>query len=446
MGNYKEGMQYIQKGGKGMNIILFLMIFSYELTEEEAVRKVLENPLILSKIEQIKGVEHEKKMILSSFFPRLKSFFSYSYSTFVDRMTQYVLVGIDPNTLEPIFKPVEVEFGKQERRTLNISLEWLLFSGLSRYYFLKIINTLKSLKVKERELKEKELEIMTRMLYSQGLFFKEAIKRYDKIIGILNTHKKIAQERYKKGYVLELDVMRAEAEIERVKAQRAEFEKFLTKTLSSLKTLCGIEGKIELVDSLSPDTFLEEKEVSRIDIEIMNKNLEMLKYQRKEKISKFLPKIFGKIDYIYGRPYGFFRDEWGDYFVYSIYLSWDIFTFGERIFEMKKKDSELKSLKYLLKFSKEKQEEEILSAEKEFKAAIKSYKSALKFLKLIEKTLEISNSQYREGYISSMEFLDVLAKRLEAEIMYLNSVLNLKKAKLFYDSVIYGVKLNIQGG
>ncbi len=425
---------------------LFLIILSQiSLSEEEAVKRVFQNPLIKAKIEETKSVNYQKKEILSSFFPQLKSSFSYSYSTFVDKMTQKVVVGIDPVTFEPIFKVVEFEFGKPERKTFNASLEWLLFSGLQRVYLLKMLNALKNSKLKEKELKQKEMELSVRMLYTQGLFLKYAIKKYREIIEIIDEHTEVAKKRYKAGFALELDILRSEAEKKRVESQLAEFEKCYVKVLSSLKALCNIPADEEIIlsDSLQPDTVFQEKKEKRIDIEILKDNLKMLEYNKKTEYSSFLPKIYGSINYIYGRPYGFFKDEWGGYYKYFIGISLDIFDFGKRWNEIRKKEADRKALLYTLEFLKKNAEEEIISAKEEFESALKGFKAAKKMLELARKSLEISKSQYEKGFISNTDFLDAVRRNLEAEILYLKSLSKLKEAKIRYESTLYGANLNL---
>jgi len=424
--------------------ILLILVSQISLTEEGAVKRALENPLIKSKIEEVKSVQYQKNQILKSFLPQIKSSFSYSYSTFVDKMTQYVLVGIDPNTLQPIYEPVEIEFGKAERRTLNVSLEWLLFSGFQRVYLLKMMNALKNSKLKEKELKQKEIELLVRMLYNQGLFLRTAIEKYKKILQILQEHIEVARKRYEAGYTLELDVLRSEAEKKGLESRIAEFEKVYIKVLSSLKTFCNIDidDEVNLVDTLKPDTTYEDKNLERIDILVMGKNLEMLEYNKKVAYTEFMPKVFGTVNYIYGRPYGFFRDEWGGYFQYFIGISLDLFNFGKRIDEINKREADKKALQYTLEFLKKKAKDDLISAKKEFESALKSFKAAQKTLELTRKSLSISKNQYEKGFISNTDFLDALRRSLEAEVMYLNSLLKLKEAKIKYESAVYGVNLN----
>ncbi|MEN3044824.1 MAG: TolC family protein [Candidatus Hydrothermales bacterium] len=424
-------------------MIKLFLIFAIHLSEDKAVELSLSNPIIKSKIEEIKALNYSRNQIIKSFLPEIKSNFTYSYSTFVDKITQYVLVGIDPITFEPIYKPVEVEFGKPERRILNISLEWLLFSGLHRFYLLKMINSLKDSKIKEKELKEKEIELLVRILYSQGLFLKSAIEKYKEIIGILNEHVKIARKRFESGFTVELDVLRSEVEKKNLESTLSDFEKNYIKVLSLIKTFCNINDKDEIIltDSLKVDTVLEEKIKKRIDLEIISKNVESLEYSKKSTYSNFLPKIFGSVNYVYGKPYGFFKDEWGSYFQFYLGLSLDLFDFGKKLDEIRKKDSEKKATEYVLEFLRKKGEEEIISARREFEAALRAYESAKITVELAEKSIRISRSQYEKGFISNSDFLDTLRKSLEAHILYIASLFKLKETKIKYESTLYGVTL-----
>ncbi len=429
-------------------LCLIFLISQVYLTEEEAVKKVLTNPLIKSKIEEIKSVNSSRREVIKSFLPELNSSFTYTHSTFVDRITQYVLVGIDPVTLQPIYKPVEITFGKAERRILNFTLEYLIFSGFQRLYTLKMMNSLRDSKLKEKELKEKELEFLVRMLYNQGLFLKYALNKYKRIIEILDEHIKVAKKRYEAGFTIELDVLRSEAEKKQLESNLADFEKFYIRVISSLKTFCNIDTKDEvvLVDSLVPDTILEEKNPLRLDLAILNKNIEILDYNKKSAYSSFMPKVFGSVNYIYGKPYGFFRDEWGSYFQYNLFISFPLFDFSKRIDEIRKREADKKSLEYLFDFTKKKVEEDIISAKKEFESAIKSFEFSKKSLELTQKSLDISKNQYEKGFISNTDFLDALRKYLEVEVMYLNSLFKLKEAKIKYESTLYGVNLDFGKG
>ncbi len=424
--------------------LIFIFLININLSEKEAIKMALSNPLIKAKIEEIKSSDYDKRKVFSSFFPQISSSFSYSYSTFVDKIVQPVLVGIDPITFQPIFKEVEIEFGRPERRILNVSLDLVLFSGFQRIYLLKMMSALKSSKIKEKELKEKELEILISTLYTQGLFLKRAIEKQREIINILSEHIEVAKKRYESGFALELDVLSSEVEKKRYESQLADFESFYIRIISSIKTLCNIKEEEEVIlsDTLEVDTLIEEEEFKRIDVEVMKENLRMLKENKKSAYSEFFPKVFGGIDYIYSRPYGIFRDEWGDYFQYFIGVSFDIFDFGRRWNEVKKRESEVKNAEYILMFMEKKAREDLRASLEEFKSSLKSFKLAEKTLELARKSLLISREQYEKGFISNRDFLDVLRKALEAEILYLSSISKLKEAKLKYKASLYGVSMN----
>ncbi|MEO0299483.1 MAG: TolC family protein [candidate division WOR-3 bacterium] len=427
---------------------LIFLISQVYLTEEEAVKKALSNSLIKSKIEEINSVNYSRNQVIKSFLPELNSSFTYTHSTFVDRITQYVLVGIDPVTLQPIYQPVEITFGKAERRILNVTLEYLIFSGFQRLYMLKMMNSLRDSKLKEKELKEKEVEFLVRMLYNQGLFLKYALNKYKKIIEILEEHIKVAKKRYEAGFTIELDYLRSEAEKKQLESTLSDFEKFYIRVISSLKTFCNIDTKDEviLVDSLVPDTIFEEKTPSRLDLMILIKNIEMLDYNKKSAYSNFMPKVFGSVNFNYGKPYGFFRDVWDYYFQYNLYISFPLFDFSKRLDEIRKREADKKALEYLLDFTKKKIEEDIISAKKEFESAINSFEFSKKSLELTQKSLDISKSQYEKGFISNTDFLDALRKYLEAQVMYLNSLFKLKEAKIKYESTLYGVNFDFGKG
>ncbi|MEO0292490.1 MAG: TolC family protein, partial [candidate division WOR-3 bacterium] len=253
---------------------------------------------------------------------------------------------------------------------------------------------------------------------------------------------------YEAGFTIELDYLRSEAEKKQLESTLSDFEKFYIRVISSLKTFCNIDTKDEviLVDSLVPDTIFEEKTPSRLDLMILIKNIEMLDYNKKSAYSNFMPKVFGSVNFNYGKPYGFFRDVWGYYFQYNLYISFPLFDFSKRLDEIRKREADKKALEYLLDFTKKKIEEDIISAKKEFESAINSFEFSKKSLELTQKSLDISKSQYEKGFISNTDFLDALRKYLEAQVMYLNSLFKLKEAKIKYESTLYGVNFDFGKG
>lgn len=231
-----------------------------------------------------------------------------------------------------------------------------------------------------------------------------------------------------------------------IEAEKIKLEQEIRETNINISTLCTIlsdltgreinPGTELILPGVSTDTstFIVRPEMKVFDLQL--KNLEAGRPLIK---SNRMPKAFGFATLGYGSPPGnnFFSDSFGPYAILGAGFSWKIFDYNQA--RRKEKIIDLK--KQTVAVRKEDFENNIHRALVMKKAQIEQYISMLEtdleLIKLRESISTTGESGYRNGTITSTEYLSLLNLEKEARLSYNIHLVNLIRAKVEY--------LNISG-
>ena len=412
-----------------LEIILPFLLF---LTEDEIVKIALEkSPVLLAEKEKVIQREGDEMVGLSNFLPKASLSATYSYSSFTEKMTQYQIVGIDTVNWNLIYKKFEIEFGKPERKGLIFSINQNIFDWFKSFHLYKAFLKSKLSEIESFEGKKIYLENEVRKIYTELLFLKKQIEVLEKTKDNLENHYRVTEKRYKEGLASELELLQAEVSLKNLYPQIEILKLSIQKLKDLLKNLAGIEEEIELKDTLyfekfdvSIDTLYQKALSERKDILSLKLNIEALKEITHFQKGMNKPNIFFSYQYQYSRPYGFFKDKWGGYYTLIFGLSWNIFDFST-YGNIKKSIANYEYLKKKFKFIEENIKSELKNGIEALKTNEKIVENHKENVKIAEKALKIAKTQYENGWISHIEYMD-------AELSALNTKLNLLKATKDY--------------
>jgi len=410
--------------------MILIIIFSLLLLKEDEVVKIAmeKSPLILAEKEKIEGKIGDEIISISNFLPKISLNANYSYSSFTEKMTQYAVVGIDTVNWKLIYQKFEIQFGKPERKGIIFSINQNVFDFFKSIHSYKAAILSKMGEIESFEGKKIYLENEIRKIYTEILFIKKQIEILEKTRENLEIHKNVAKKRYEEGFASELEFLQAELSLKNFEPQIEILKGMLKKLKDLLKNISGIEEDIEPIDSLyfekfegKLDTLYEKAIKERKDILNIEKNMEALKEIIEVQKGILKPNFFFSYQYQYSKPYGFFQDKWGGYYTLLFGLSWNIFdgflTYGN----IKKSKASYNYLSKNLEFIKRNLKSEIENSLKILETNEKIIEAQIENVKLSDKALKIAKTQYENGWISHVEYMDV-------EISALNSKLNLLKA------------------
>jgi outer membrane protein TolC len=427
--------------------MLLQIIFSLLLLKEDEVVKIAmeKSPLILAEKEKIEAKIGDEIISISNFLPKISLNANYSYSSFTERMTQYVIVGIDTVNWKPIYQKFEIQFGKPERRGIVFSINQNVFDFFKSTHSYKAAILSKMGEIESFEGKKIYLENEIRKIYTELLFIKKQIEILEKTKENLEIHKNVAKKRYEEGFASELEFLQAELSLKNFEPQIEILKTMLKKLKDLLKNISGIEEDIEPIDSLyfekfegNIDTLYERALKERKDILNMEKNLEALKEIIEVQKGTLKPNLFFSYQYQYSRPYGFFQDKWGGYYTLLFGISWNIFdgflTYGN----IKKNKANYNYLSKNLEFIKRNLKSEIENSLKILETNEKIIEAQIENVKLSEKALKIAKTQYENGWISHVEYMDVEISNLNAKLSLLKAIKDYKISKIDLIGLIKG--------
>jgi outer membrane protein TolC len=189
--------------------MLLQIIFSLLLLKEDEVVKIAmeKSPLILAEKEKIEAKIGDEIISISNFLPKISLNANYSYSSFTERMTQYVIVGIDTVNWKPIYQKFEIQFGKPERRGIVFSINQNVFDFFKSTHSYKAAILSKMGEIESFEGKKIYLENEIRKIYTELLFIKKQIEILEKTKENLEIHKNVAKKRYEEGFASELEFL-----------------------------------------------------------------------------------------------------------------------------------------------------------------------------------------------------------------------------------------------
>ncbi len=430
-----------------MSIFLFLSMDTLELSMDDVVKLALNNNLYLKSVkEEVKGARYGVLKAFSNFLPKTEIKAGFTKLSDVPIMEMPVIDSFiikGPGNIVPVMHFDTISMGSENNYSVELSFSQPLFTGgkiLNGWIIAKKNFRMERLK---ETLVVKTMEYKVKEIYVYALVAREFWLLSKKVEEELRSHYETAKKRYEEGYATELELLQAEVSYRSQKARTEEAYCNYQKLLDNLKVITGIpmEREILLVDSLSEkiektDTLFSVE--NRYDLRIMRIQKEMLEHRKQIALVQSLPNVFTGFSYSYKKPFGF-KDEWRGTWAFTIGFSLPFFNGGKNFAEVKRIDSEIKRMMFLI-------DEKEKSVEKEARIRIRNYRYANTMVKIAKKNLTVAEKlyntakkQYEEGSATHLEFIDAETNYALKRAEYIKALGDLFVAQIKLEELKTGI-------
>ena len=435
-------------------LMLFLLAFQQPagdtlyLSLEKAVSIALQNNLSLrAKEQEIWMAKADILKARSAFYPSITGQATYTRLGEVQKtkmLSGFRLVPTGnpqmPYMIVPEFSDFQTTYYNNYGLSLSISQPIFTWGILRKSYKLSFEN----LKAKELELKSEKLKIeeQVKESYFQLLLARNSLDLLHQVKKELEDNYKSTKQRFEAGYASDFELLRAEVQLKNVEPQILEAEGQIKIAEDAFKNLLGIPDSVPIVltDTLrftaltvSQDSLIKEAMHYHSDITLFKKNLDILKKSIDIQKRKNLPTVFYNWAYKYQKPFGT-QNEWHGMWTFTLGLQWNIFDGGANKASVSKLRYQLKSLNFTLQSMEEGIALAIRSYYTNAKTLEKTLKAQKANLELAKRAYELAETQYKEGYVTSLDVINAQVQYAQARLNYLKTLANYQIAltRLYY--------------
>ena len=371
------------------------------------------------------------KQAQSVLFPQVAFSGSYMYSSYVQKLTQRMIVGFNPSTGMPIFQEIPIEFGKHHTYSITLGLQYPIWTW-GRFRFLSNAQR-EQVRVSEISAQQtiQSLSYSAQQLYLSLLALQESQNLLDEIERTLKRHYKSTRDRYESGLASELDLMQAEVNWRNLLPQQVQLKSQFENLLNNLRNLIDLPDQpIKLVDTLEtelpplPDTSrLIEQLEARPDLIALDHQIQATEYLLKAAKTEDKPTITLQAGYTLRNPIGF-EQKWGTMGTVSFGLTFPVFDGFRTKGKVLQLASTLQSLKILRKKTVEEAKRDIRSLINDLESLEAQIDARRYNLELAKKVLQTAEKQYEMGLISELEYMNAANGYLQAKTQYLQAIAN----------------------
>ncbi|MCB0407449.1 MAG: TolC family protein [Bdellovibrionales bacterium] len=318
-------------------------------------------------------------------------------------------------------------FGEGYQRTSYLTLSQPLFQGGAEYYALKIAGQLPEIARLERKNEELNLYNEVAGLFYTVVRLRQNQTTYKEQEETLFRRVATLKQRAKIGRNKQTDVLSAESQLARVRAELSQIESQLIRAEQNLLNLTGVSELGSLSDDLDlnklevplawQNTLLETPRIRAAELALENSKKEVGVAR-----SQFLPSVDLDANYYIERS-GILKDSDWDV---TINAKWNLFSGGEDISEKQIKDLEMRKLENYFLEEKRNIKNNFESLTKEFhlqKAVVAKLEQAVK---LAEKNYKQHIKEANQGLVSHLDVLKVLEDYLQVRQNYDQQLYNAK--------------------
>ncbi|MCM8829541.1 MAG: TolC family protein [Candidatus Omnitrophica bacterium] len=404
-------------------IILFFIFISMTFSDEifslnDALKIAIENNIKLKiykdKIEQ---ASISRDFAFSYFFPRLSASFTYRY-----------LGDNQPISLGP-FPPMK--FTDDNLYNLTFSVSQPLFTGgkITKGYEISKVSYEKAVVDYETELQNLILDV--KKAYFEVLKAEKMVDVSRKYRELTEKHLKDVKEMFEEGIATKLDILKVELALKQAEVRITDSENYLQLSKTRLNFLLNRPPEY----NFEPEDILEFKR-ERSDYEIwkeialkerkeikgMEKVLSI--YGKKVELERanLFPQISLFFNYNMEKGTQTSMDGWEDNWNTGVFLSYDIWNWGETRNKVKKAEKEKAEMEKQFELLKNGIELEVKSAYLNLLSAEQKVSQCKKQIELAEENLRVAELLHQEGMATTTDVLDASTSLTEARNSFYNAL------------------------
>ncbi len=413
-------------------IIVFLqfgMLFSKELTYQEAKDILLKNNLELKQAEsKVIQARYKKLEMLTPWMPKLSTSFRY---TLLSR-PQLDLSSL-PLQMRPLFgSSFPPTLTSDKLYVANLSISEIL--PLDKFvYSYNIASAQYEISKKEYEKVKRDILIKFKEGFLRTLLAKKSLEVIEKAVQISSENYKVTESLYKEGRVSYLDFSSAKINFLNSKLNLFKMQNSYKLAKENLKTILCVDYEVDVVgeleDFLNDETgnlleknfyygelnkniiFLPEIKMLELQKRILKNNLNMVR-------SEIFPSIVisGSYDWTvddYKKPI----NEWDDRYSWNVILNWPLFNGGATFSKYKQTKESIKQVELAKQQAENGFSLELASLYSTYLQLKDSLFVAQEIVEQAKENYEVAKNYYLEGRSSYLELL-------QAELNFSNTKIN----------------------
>jgi outer membrane protein TolC len=413
---------------------------AFGLTLDEAIDRAMKaNSEVLMSYNSRRAAEMDAKSAVTGFFPRVKAEASY---TRLDEVPTLVM----PDELSMFMPEGGIPMGDDDNYRIAFGVQQPIFTGGKIFFGQKAAKAAAQMETAgyEGSLNKVGKQVATAYfgVIKAELFRESMIDAR----GRMDAHLRVIEAMYEQGLVSRNDLLKTRVASSEIDLLRIQAENAVNASRLGLNFILNFPDDTSLI--LDPDTAIGDITMpdyhgdissamdKRTDIRQMAKAVEASRAGVNIAYGSFSPNIVGIFNYLYQRPNRSYEPEFYDSWNLTLAASWDIISFGERIYGVKK-----------ARYNSNRAEE---AYNMMLRAAQMEIRNQFNALKEIEQRLSVSKvklEQAREGYrVAQAEFgaglatntdvLDANSALIQAQNEYIAAIADYKVARIEYDVAI----------
>ncbi len=380
-----------------MRFLIFLLSFSFTfaITLQEAVKIAVKNQTkVINSTYDLKIADEEIRKAMSGILPSLS--FSYSYV----RLSDELAYGFSPKT----------------RQSFSFDLNQTIFNK-AVFEALKTAKIRKELQKAIYEDVKREVIFRTKVMFYSLLYKRKVVEIRKENLKYWEENFKTVKDKYERGIIPRIELLRSKAELENAKAQYKEAYEDYKKSLEEFKAFLRLEKITEPEGELSyKELNFNEKELlkklyeNNSTLKVARENYKLLKKRVDYEKSKYFPTANAFLSYE-GYTVQTFpeRDQiWIKGYTFGFSINWNIFdgfsreaSISQAKYEKLKQLEKIKDLKYSLKAK-------LLSLLGEIESINSRIRAVKVALEASREALQLSTQRYKYGVATQLEVLDAV--------------------------------------
>jgi len=420
-----------------ITILIFIVpILAEPITLEDAVNIAMEhNEQILIAREELTISRADANTALTGFFPRIKADGSYTRLDEAPSMT-----------LPPEFGGFEMTLGDIEIYNLTLGAQQPLFTGGAIYNGYRAAKAMAKSQEDNLEYEENSLAVDVAEAF-YGVVKAEAFKNASVEAKVqMEGHLEALEAMYREGLLSRNDLMKARVQFSNIELMLVQADNAVTLARLGLNMTLGIP--LDTVLAIAPDTSnLGQKAQGfdsgigvaldvRPDLSSMKYMLDAAKFGKQISWGSFAPSIVVIGNYSFDRPNQQYELEFEESWNVTLAASWNLISFGERIFKVKKSKAQYRQAKIGYDLAKRGVEMEIRAEHANLDEKRKALEIAQKKLEQSKESYRVAKAEFREGLATNTDVLDANTELASAKTGYVSALADLKIAYLKYNKAI----------
>lgn len=396
-------------------VLIFLIpLLAWSQNLEELVSLSIQNRLVESSQNSLESIQKEYDSVQSGYMPKVD-------------------VGANYSTTNK-----ETASIADKSSTTYASINYKLYDGGKKYDVYKSYeSTIKSNKESHEALKN-EIALEVTNYYFNYLSYIAAKDAKQKEIEQLQSQHSRLGNFLAVGSTTEDELEKIISRVEIANVDLHEIELNIQTILHNLEYIVGQKVVIDSGSSLQ-ELEAATKEALRYDIKALEYDLQTLLSNAKSEKSGYLPTVTLDNTYsYYDKEFknSTFNTNLDEQNIFSVNLKWNIFSFGETQNKYESKYKQYLSLKSKYEYEKNRANVDLQLALKAYDISKMKLQSAQLGLKAANSTFELVKSQYENGLVDNVAFLESLSEKYSALSVLEKSKndLEIKKAYIIFHS------------